>query len=99
MGGKGIKSGGCKGIQREGVLGGNGREERSFLNCYFFKSPLKSRAPIFKHTLQIKSLFESYVKNESIIIILDDFISAIFYLPVYVEIGVYALINNSFFIQ
>ena len=82
-----------------GVLGGNGREERSFLNCYFFKSPLKSRAPIFKHTLQIKSLFESYVKNESIIIILDDFISAIFYLPVYVEIGVYALINNSFFIQ
>ena len=47
-----------------GVLGGNGREERSFLNCYFFKSPLKSRAPIFKHTLQIKSLLESYVKNE-----------------------------------
>ena len=81
-----------------GVLGGNGREDRSFLNCYFFKSPLKSRAPIFKHTLQIKSLLESYVKNESIII-LDDFISAIFYLPVYVEIGVYVLINISFFIQ
>ena len=30
---------------------------------------------------------------------LDDFISAIFYSPVYVEIGVYALINISFFIQ
>ena len=30
---------------------------------------------------------------------LDDFISAIFYLPVYGEIGVYALINISFFIQ
>ena len=29
----------------------------------------------------------------------DDFISAIFYLPVYVEIGVYALINNSCSIQ
>ena len=32
-------------------------------------------------------------------IILNDFISAIFYLPVYVEIGVYVLINISFFIQ
>ena len=32
-------------------------------------------------------------------IILNDFISAIFYSPVYVEIGVYVLINISFFIQ
>lgn len=56
-----------RGVQRDtkgGVLGGNGREERSFLYCYFFKSPLKSRAPFFKHTLKIKSLSESYVKNE-----------------------------------
>ena len=61
---KELSQGGAKGYKGRGCSEEMGGERDLFLNSYFFKSPLKSHAPIFKHIPQIKSLLESYVKDE-----------------------------------